>query len=77
MTEGKRPGRPGPVALLLAALVAAGVLGACSGWEARDGTCVREHSNEVTSRVINRADPELCDRPVKKRGEEYLRVSPP
>jgi len=49
------------------------------------GSCVMEKEGEKSeltkgsskSRVINYADPELCERSTKNRGKDYLRVEPP
>lgn len=62
--------------LWVALLVATG---GCSSaeWVAVGQACVRESGDDVTQRVINYSDPELCERKVKVRSPVYLRVSPP
>ena len=46
-------------------------------WEIAEDSCVLSRSAVPRVRVINYADPELCDRFVQERGPNYLRVAPP
>jgi hypothetical protein len=74
---GRRAGawlRAGILAGLLASQSVTPLAG-CAAWRRQGETCVREGDGE--RRVINYTDPELCDRPVKKRPPDYLRVPPP
>jgi hypothetical protein len=41
-----------------------------------DGNCVRDVKHGPTARVINYADPELCDRDVAHRGPDHVRTAP-
>lgn len=58
-------------------LVALGISGCSAAWEQRDGTCVREPDEELVQRVINYSDPELCERAVKERSPNHVRVMAP
>ena len=52
-----------------------GIITACSpAWVAKDDSCVRENEERPTERVINKADPELCDRYVKSRPSQRVRI---
>jgi hypothetical protein len=76
--RGRRAGtwlRAGILAGLLASQSVA-LLAGCAAWRRQGETCVRE-SDDGERRVINYTDPELCNRPVKKRQPDYLRVPPP
>jgi hypothetical protein len=61
---------------LAAALLAGPILAGCAQWENRGDSCVME-SADGSRRTTNYTDPELCERPVKKRPPDYLRVPPP
>jgi hypothetical protein len=67
--------RAGLVRLVFAALLA-GALPACSSWHQEGDTCVKGEEGD-DQRAVNYADPELCDRPVRKRRSDYVRVPPP
>ena len=45
-------------------------------WRQEKDSCVRESSDQE-QRTVNYTDPELCNRPVKKRQPDHLRVPPP
>ena len=64
------------LAALLAALLAGAALAGCAQWEQRGDSCVMENAGGER-RTTNYTDPELCERPVKKRPPDYLRVPPP
>ncbi len=59
------------------ALIAAATAGCAAAWEQRDDACVREIDSGHEQRVINYTDPELCERQVKERPPDHLRVPPP
>jgi hypothetical protein len=63
------------VQLVLASILA-GAVPACSSWHQEGDTCVKGEDGG-DERAVNYTDPELCDRPVRKRRSDYLRVPPP
>ena len=58
-------------------LVVLGIAGCSAAWEQRGETCVREPDADHVQRVINYSDPELCERAVKERSPNYVRVMAP
>jgi uncharacterized lipoprotein len=61
---------------VVALALAVAVLTGCSNWRQEGESCVME-DNDGAGRTVNYADPELCDRPVKKRSGDYVRVPAP
>ena len=66
-----------PTAGALLIVIVAVALGCSATWERRDDSCVRELADDGEQRVINYADPELCDRPVRERRPDHVRTPVP
>ena len=74
----------GAAVALCAALAAAWLLAACSSNPWHQGTpdsrlgenCYRTSTRGPMTRVVNYADPELCERPVAHRGPYHVRTRP-